>query len=228
MTTLTEIKKEDPRYAVLYRNSGRITIVDDWNKVAPLKKGHSDATHKKFGSKELAAQWASGNKPLIRPIGSMPVFYTDGSYNKDVPSYGWSFVCLSKDGAMQEMACGCGSEEGIIEQRNVAGEMIGAMRAVQYAIAKGIREFEIRYDYAGLGKWVTGAFKTDSGPSEKYAAWMQKMIGKYDLTIHFLQMPGHTGEYYNEMADMLARKGCSVALTAAETELLDSYKEKIA
>ena len=56
MTTLTEIKKEDPRYAVLYRNSGRITIVDDWNKVAPLKKGHSDATHKKFGSKELAAQ----------------------------------------------------------------------------------------------------------------------------------------------------------------------------
>lgn len=227
MTTLTEIKKEDPCYAVLYKNSGNIFIVDEWGKVAPLKKGHGDATHKKFGSKELAAQWASGSKPLIRPIGKMPVFYTDGSYNKDVPSYGWSFACITPDGAVREMACGCGSEDGIIEQRNVAGEMIGAMRAVQYAIAKGMKEFEIRYDYAGLGKWVTGAFKADSVPSEQYAAWMRKMIEKHGLSIHFVQMPGHTGEYYNEMADMLARKGCGVALTNAETGLLDSYKEQL-
>lgn len=219
-TTLTEIKKENPCYAVLYKNSGNIFLVDEWSKVASLKKGHGDATHKKFGSHKMAEQWAGGEKPVIQYINKdMPTFYTDGSFNKDKNAYGWSFACLL-GGKVIESARGMGNEPGVVEQRNVAGEMIGVMKALQYAIAKGMKEIEIRYDYAGLGKWVTGAFKTDSVPSEKYANWVRAMGDKYEITIHFIQMPGHTGEYYNELADILARKGCGVAITKAEENIL--------
>lgn len=42
--------------------------------------------------------------------------------------------------------------------RNVAGEMHGAMYAVQWAFENGYSSVVIHYDYEGIEKWATGVW----------------------------------------------------------------------
>ena len=41
--------------------------------------------------------------------------------------------------------------------RNVAGEVLGSMAAVKEAVAMGLTDLTIYYDYMGIEMWATGA-----------------------------------------------------------------------
>jgi len=64
--------------------------------------------------------------------------------------------------------------EKILAIRNVAGEMLGAMYAVKWAMVNGYKEIELRYDYEGIEKWVQGIWKAKNELAQKYAA--EKLI----------------------------------------------------
>ena len=98
---------------------------------------------------------------------------------------------------------GNGDNPASLAIRNVAGEMLGAMYAVKWAMVNGYQEVELRYDYAGIEKWVQGEWKAKNELAQKYAAAMNEW--KKSIRISFLKIAAHTNNKYNDMADELAK-----------------------
>ena len=83
--------------------------------------------------------------------------------------------------------------------------MLGAMYAVRFALNSGFTVIEIRYDYEGIEKWVTGAWKSKNDLTKKYA---QTMLGwGQKIQIRFTKVPAHSKVKYNELADETAKLG---------------------
>lgn len=202
-------------------------IFDNWDACSKARKGHTGIAYKAFAKKEMAQDWLDGKRPVFLPLPApgITVFYTDGSNNPDARIPGYGFVIAQKGRlpeGVQLTFSGETCEEGLKPLRNIAGELMGAMKAVQFALKNGLTDIELRYDYAGVGEWVSGKFSTEGNEYyEKYAQWMRRMGEKVNIT--YTQIPGHSGDYYNELADVAARKGCGVGITAAEADTLDSY-----
>jgi ribonuclease HI len=86
---------------------------------------------------------------------NMVIAYVDGSFEKSIGRYAFGCVILTPDGEeFRKSGSGCDPEG--VKIRNVAGEMLGAMNAVQWAKEHEYPAVEIRYDYEGVEKWVTG------------------------------------------------------------------------
>ena len=98
---------------------------------------------------------------------------------------------------------GSGCDPEGVKIRNVAGEMLGAMNAVQWAKEHEYPAVEIRYDYEGVEKWVTGVWRAKTPLTSKYAAHMQEAAEQ--IKISFCKVAAHTGNHYNEEADQLAK-----------------------
>ena len=82
------------------------------------------------------------------------VAYVDGSYNKKEDLCGWGVVFLYEDEAPEYFSGSC---RGI--HWNVTGEINAAVYAVEKALEYGCSAIEIHYDYIGIERWVTGAWK---------------------------------------------------------------------
>ena len=132
----------------------------------------------------------------------MVIAYVDGSFEKSIGRYAFGCVILTPDG--QEIRrSGSGSDPAGVAIRNVAGEMLGAMNAVKWARENDYPAVEIRYDYEGVEKWVTGVWRAKTPLTSKYAAHMQEAGNK--IRISFCKIAAHTGNHYNEEADQLAK-----------------------
>ena len=143
---------------------------------------------------------------------NMVIAYVDGSFEKSINRYAFGCVILTPDGR-EIRKSGSGSNPTGTAIRNVAGEMLGAMNAVKWAQENGYPAVEIRYDYEGVEKWVTGAWRAKTPLTSKYAAHMQE-AGK-NIQISFCKVAAHTGNHYNEEADQLAKS----ALLCTEEEV---------
>lgn len=131
------------------------------------------------------------------------VAYVDGSYEHSLLKYAFGCVFILPDGTVYvESGSGCNPDSAKL--RNVTGEMLGSMFAVRWAIKNGFSELEIRYDYEGVEKWVTGAWKSKTELTKKYAEAMRRWSNQVNLK--FTKVAAHTNVYYNEMADKLAKQ----------------------
>lgn len=130
--------------------------------------------------------------------------YVDGSYNHSLQKYAFGCVFLPADGRIYT-AFGNGDNPDSLQHRNVTGEMLGAMYAVKTAIFNGYSGIEIRYDYQGIEKWVTGEWRSKTELTQKYAAAMRNWSRQIAIT--FTKVAAHTNVTYNELADQMAKKG---------------------
>ena len=197
-------------FYALKTNEGN-EIFDNWDACSKARKGHTGIAYKAFATEEMAQAWLDGKDVVYAPITDAPgrvTIYTDGSFNQDTNNYGWGWIAAA---GSDYTDCGMGTDTELAKQKNVAGEMMAAMKAVQWALKKGFKEIELRYDYAGVGNWPTGKFKVaeDNQYAQKYADWMRRMGEK--ITIVYTQIPGHSGDAWNEIADELAKKGCGLS-----------------
>lgn len=134
--------------------------------------------------------------------------YVDGSYEDSVKRYAFGCVFLLPDGRIYT-EYGSSNNEQSLQHRNVTGEMIGAMYAVKFAMLNGFRAVEIRYDYEGIEKWVTGAWRSKTELTQKYALSMREWSKSIKVT--FTKVAAHTNVRYNELADQMAKKGLTDA-----------------
>ena len=133
---------------------------------------------------------------------NMVIAYVDGSFEKSIGRYAFGCVILTPAGEeFRKSGSGCDPEG--VKIRNVAGEMLGAMTAVQWAKEHEYPAVEIRYDYEGVEKWVTGVWRAKTPLTSKYAAHMQEAAEQ--IKISFCKVAAHTGNHYNEEADQLAK-----------------------
>ncbi|MBQ6386942.1 MAG: reverse transcriptase-like protein [Lachnospiraceae bacterium] len=131
------------------------------------------------------------------------IAYVDGSYQDAIKTYAYGCVVFTPEG---EVYCRSdrGSNPDTAAIRNVAGEMLGAMTAVQWAMKSGYPAIEIRYDYQGIEMWATGRWKTKNELTRKYAETMQNWGRR--IGISYKKIKSHSGDRFNDMADRLAKE----------------------
>ncbi len=209
-------------YAV--RRGKVIGILDSWEACKEAVDGYPGAEYKGFKTAEEARAYMQGSEKGIvvagiknarrhadpeRPRGMGDpggglVAYVDGSYEHSLKRYAFGCVFILPDDTVY-VENGSGDNPDTAQQRNVSGEMLGAMFAVRWAIKNGFPRIELRYDYEGIEKWVTGVWKSKTELTQKYAAAMRRWMGS--IQMRFTKVAAHTHVYYNELADRLAKDG---------------------
>jgi ribonuclease HI len=128
--------------------------------------------------------------------------YVDGSFDKVQGAYGTGVVVL-KDGQVIKQASIRGANAMFVDSYQIAGEVIGCLYAVDWAKKNGFNEIEIYYDYMGIEMWATGKWKTNKPVSQYYAETYKRLSEGMKVT--FFKVKAHTGDFYNERADELAK-----------------------
>lgn len=203
-------------------------IFESWEECKAAVNGYPNAEFKGFEKKSEALAYLGlkedDSKSVENPTEPDKVIaYVDGSYEHAILKYAFGCVFLLPDGRVLTEN-GSGNNPESAKLRNVTGEMLGAMFAVRFAMKNGFQKIEIRYDYEGVEKWVTGAWKSKTELTQKYAQAMRDWGTK--VQISFTKVAAHTNVYYNEMADKLAKaaliekEGIPVVRMADEMEAL--------
>lgn len=137
-----------------------------------------------------------------------PYAFTDGSYNIDTHVYGCGGFLVVNNEKFVIQASGINPE--MSSMRNVAGEILGAMKALEMAVEKGVTHLTLFYDYEGIQKWVDGSWQAKNENTQYYRDFVRGLMD-LGLTIDFVHSTGHTGIDGNEEADKLAKEAVGIA-----------------
>lgn len=129
--------------------------------------------------------------------------YVDGSFMVDKKNYSYGLVVVKQNQVLYE-ECGIGDDEEAISLRNVSGEVMGAMKAVEYALKQNYEQITICFDYQGVESWALGTWKRNNRITQGYHEFMKNQMKK--IKINFKKIKGHSGDKYNDMADSLAKR----------------------
>lgn len=184
-------------------------IFRSWEECKASVDGFPKAEYKGFATLEEAEEYMGVLGKTERMAEEIQeekklLTYVDGSFNEAIGRYAFGCVFILPDGRIFT-ECGNGNNEQSLKHRNVTGEMLGAMYAVKTAIFNGYSHITICYDYEGIEKWVTGAWKSKTEHTQKYAAAMREW-GK-SIQMEFVKVLAHSNVTYNELADQTAKRG---------------------
>ncbi len=185
-------------YAV---RKGKITgIFYSWDECSASVNGYPGAEYKSFTTKEEANSYLENSAPSSTE--STLTAYVDGSFDPSIGKYAFGCILLTPDGEIIRKS-GNGQDPESLAIRNVAGEMLGAMYAVQWAINHGYPSLTIYYDYEGIAKWAKGDWKAKNKRTQQYAEFMN---GKRSyIQLSFQKVKAHSGDHHNEEVDKLAK-----------------------
>ena len=196
-------------YAV--RNGYHTGIFNTWEECRKEVSGYSGAEYKSFASIKDAEEYLGINHQISlfdenTPQKNTAVAYVDGSYNISTKIFGCGVVIFydGKDITFSKSF----SDPEMAVMRNVAGEIEGAKLAMQYCLDNNIEEIDIYYDYEGVEKWCTGAWKTNKEGTVAYKQFYNNAVKR--LKINFIKVKGHSGDKYNDMADRLAKDAVGI------------------
>jgi len=130
--------------------------------------------------------------------------YVDGSYTTKNPEFaGWGFVAVKSNNVVAKY-------NGKIKatMRNVTGEIVAVIHALNWAYKNGYKDIEILYDYQGIGAWIDGSWKAKNEYTQKYVQSVKN--AQKVMNISFAKVKGHSGVKFNEVADKLAKEALSV------------------
>ena len=135
------------------------------------------------------------------------VAYVDGSYDQSTKRFSYGMVIL--ENGEEKTFNKSFSDPSLASMRNVAGEIMGARAAMEYAIANNKKRLVIYHDYEGIAKWPLGIWKTNKEGTIAYKAYFDK--AKTKVSIRFQKVTGHSGDKYNDYADKLAKQALGLA-----------------
>ena len=190
------------------KNTG---IFYQWEECRKAVDGYPGAEYKGFPTVQEAKNYLGITEegeadvpPAGATSGESLLAYVDGSYDDTLKKYAFGCVFILADGRIFTQF-GNGDKEQSLQHRNVTGEMLGAMYAVKTAMLNGFQKVELRYDYQGIEKWVTGEWRSKTELTQKYAKAMREWGTK--IQISFTKVAAHTNVKYNELADRMAKQG---------------------
>lgn len=191
-------------------------IYTSWDACAFQVRGFSGAEYKAFKTKDEARAFLGEKvEQLSFDLGEDIICdtlfdleaYVDGSYNRSTMAYGYGCVILYKGVEVTRMH-GCGHNEEDALMNNVAGELLGSIQAIEYGIEQGYKGITLYYDYEGIEKWAKGLWKTNRPGTIQYAKDIQRLC--QSIEISFVKVTAHSGDTYNDIADMLAKQAVGI------------------
>lgn len=198
---------EQKIYAV--RKGRKTGLFYSWPVCQEQIKGYSGAEYKSFKSMQEANAYLAGGTSIaqlpvietIKPTPDTMLAYVDGSYHIRTQEYSAGVVALWQG---QEITFSQKADDPALKSmRNVAGEIMGAQIAMQYAMEQQVKTLVIYHDYEGVEKWCTKAWEAKQEGTKQYKAYYEQMAKHVD--IRFVKVKAHTGDKYNEQADQLAK-----------------------
>lgn len=199
--------KKNKVYAVKKGNT--IGIFNSWEECQNAIKGFSGAVFKSFET-ETEAQAYLDDKDIVLENDILPrlkenvvVAFVDGSFNVQRKIYGYGAYIFAPNLEEPLELCGKGSNEKYINLQNIAGELLGAINAVDWTWKNGFNKIAIFHDYEGLAKWANGEWSANQPLSQFYYRFIQEK--KDFIQIEFVKVSGHSNNKYNDRADLLAK-----------------------
>ncbi|MCR1953463.1 ribonuclease H family protein [Clostridioides mangenotii] len=189
-------------YAV---RSGRKTgIFSSWDECKEQVSGYKGAEYKGFKTIEEAKDYINGTNNKNFEIDDNTVeAYVDGSYEHSIKLYG-SGVVILKGGEVIKTLSVKGNDKDLVDMRNVAGEIEASKLAMNYCLENEIKNLILYFDYEGIEKWCTGAWKTNKEGTINYKRYYDRI--KDSLNVKFVKVKAHSGNKFNDEADRLAKQ----------------------
>jgi ribonuclease HI len=207
---LSFIPEKSAKYYAI-KNGSIKGIFYEWDVCKTFVIGFPSATFKSFKTINEAIDFMGMKKEpsmdVTKERNTEKTFaYVDGSYNANTRTYGYG-VILVVDGEEFEFF-DSGTDEDMASMRNVAGEILGSMVAINMATDLKKDSITIYYDYEGIEKWATGVWKRNKKCTQKYYEFIQEK--KEKIQIHFCKVKAHSGIELNNRADKLAKQAVGI------------------
>lgn len=186
-------------YAV--REGKKTGIFTSWDICKKYVNGYSGAEYKGFAEKADAENYLKGDTPVLTDTDEV-IAYVDGSFDNKTHEFSCGAVIFF-DGEEHYFSKKF-NDPNLAQMRNVAGEIKGAEKAMEFALEHKARKLTIYYDYQGIAKWCNGQWKAKKDGTKAYKAFYEK--AKKHVDIDFVKVKGHSGNKYNDLADKLAKE----------------------
>lgn len=200
-------------YAVARGKSKKAKILNTWDECKKEVIGAKGAIYKSFGNREDAINFIrlhgiefgedlKEENLKDNEVSGLKV-YVDGSFMVHKNNYSYGLVVVDGEKVLYEDN-GVGSDKDAIALRNVSGEVMGAKKAVEYAMKNKFKEVTIFFDYQGIESWAIGTWKRNNKITKEYNEFMKEKMK--NIKINFKKVKGHSGDKFNDLADKLAKE----------------------
>lgn len=216
-------------YSVYKGKSGEPKIFTTWDECKKEVIGFKGAIYKSFKTMEEAKEFIelnekNSNNKSIKKLNNISnlynkqsisdeiyegglTIYVDGSFSNEKGNFSYGLLAIKDKEVIYEDK-GVGFDKNAISLRNVSGEVLGAKKAVEYAIENDYKSVTIVFDYQGIESWALGTWKRNNDVTIKYHEFMQEKMKQID--IRFKKVKGHSGEKYNDRVDFLAKSALGI------------------
>lgn len=188
-------------YAV--RVGRKAGIYDNWIDAKDQVHGYPNAIYRSFTNLQEAEAFM--NPQVEQEATEDPdtvIAYVDGSFQKSTMRYSFGAVLLQNDQVIETLSR-VGDNPKYQGSWQIAGEVFGALHAIQWAIENNFKKIIIHYDYVGIKHWALGEWRTNKPVSIDYAEAYQKLAPQ--IEVEFVKVKAHSGVKYNEMVDQIAK-----------------------
>ncbi len=188
-------------------------IFTNWAECQEALKSVQAPVYKGFATEDEALAFIENDTEILTEVPDT-CFFVDGSYNPRNRVFGGAFIYVEHGVITAGISTTCIAKstdlkEELLSMRNVAGEINAVLKVLQFCKDKHIKNITICYDYQGLECWANGYWKTKNQFTYDYAKEIRNMrIEGYD--IKFVKVKAHTGVYFNEKVDSLAKRACGI------------------
>lgn len=208
-------------YAVKHGRS--VGIFSTWEECSKSINKFSSAAYKKFDTLEEAEAYLrdedlklstrfDSEEEVFASLGNNEALaYVDGSNLGDGSAFSWgSYIFIKDEFGNKEIVelSEKSTNKDFIEYRNIAGELFASALTANLIYKKGVKKLTIYHDYSGIRHWALGEWKTKNNLSQFYKRRFEYL--SQFVEFEFVKVKGHTGDRFNEKADMLAKKALGI------------------